>query len=158
MHFFFLLMHNDPLALSCTLAFLGGRSYSSLRSLAKKKKKLFLTTTEACVRKVTAKDKNSVLGYHLTRVSVTYAEIGVRYLLSRSMCLRAMCCVLCLRGFREHAQMVPSSLSFCKQPVASGRFRVIQHWPHLLLTWTWDWQQRGPEVIERMSHQEGHSR
>lgn len=32
---FFFLMHNDPLALSCSLAFLRGWSYSSWRSLAK---------------------------------------------------------------------------------------------------------------------------
>lgn len=89
-----------------------------LQQLEEFGKKLFLTTTKACVWKVTAKDKNSVLGYHLTRVSVTYAGIGVRYLLSCSMCLSAMCCVLCLRGFWEHAQMVPSSLS-------TGGFRMV---------------------------------
>lgn len=93
-------MHNDPLALSCSLVFLRGMKLQQLEEFGKKKKKkLFSTTTKACVWKVTAKDKNSVLGYHLTRVSVTYAGFGVRYLLSRSMCLSAMCCVLCLRGF-----------------------------------------------------------
>ena len=88
-------MHNDPSALSCSLAFLRGWGYRAV-------KKLFWTTSIGMCSEstVTAKDGSSVLEYHLTEVSVMYAGSGVRESLRRSMCLRAMCWVLCSRDLR----------------------------------------------------------
>lgn len=144
-------MHNDPLALSCSLAFLRGWSYSSWKSLAKKKK-TFLTTSKACVQKVTAQDTNSELGYHLTRVSVTYAGIGVRYLWSCSACQCHVLCVMLERVLRT----CPDGAVFPFFMQATGALGWFSSDPALttvLWTVTWDC---GPEV-ETIIHQEGHS-
>ena len=65
-----------------------------LRQLEEFGKKLFSTSTKACVQKVTAKYKNSVSGYRLMRVAVIYAGEWC-YILAESRNV-SVCHVLCV--------------------------------------------------------------